>query len=180
MPVLKSPEVIVVKTVSGDTTTFSQKTRQLSDNFDTDVGLNDKSGLNVISHVVELQNYPCNNPETSMRMTIRLNEAWADKGAFAEKMKTEHGVTVNCQSNPLCPKHNSITVAGLDNIKKLAEVFRETLFETAHEGATIARQMINPALLGKVVDHAEITVLEYKNRDVTNWSALIPGYGWGS
>lgn len=177
MPVLESPEVIVDQKISGLTIFRQQATRVEQDN--TDVGINDRTGLNVISTAIELyQVTPQNDPATSLRMIIRLDEAWSGANAFVKSMKDEHGVTVALSTNPFDTARTTLSVTGIKDIEKLTEVFRTTQFVSHHDGADIHRQMVNPALLGEALDKAELVVAAHKNRKTSDWGKAFLGYGW--
>ena len=178
MTVLASPEVFVEEKISG-LTIFRQTVNTAPADYDTDVGLNDFTGTNVISSAIELyQVTPQDNPESCLRMTIRLNEAWDGADAFVKDMKGAHGVDVSVSVNPFDETKSALSVTGLKNIEKVAEIFRATQFVSAHDGAEIYRQMVNPALLGEALDKAGRIVAAHHGRETADWSKAFLGYGW--
>ncbi len=179
MPRLASPEVIVEEKMSG-LTIFRQQEVIRAENDNTDVGINDSLGLNVISSTIELYLVtPTANPQTTLNMTIRLSEVWPETQDFIKNMQGKFQVGVKHSVNPFEKTRSSLSVTGLKDIEILTDVFRNVQFVSQHQGAEIYRQMVNPALLGEAVEYAEKKVGEYFLRiQKSEWPEKFEELGW--
>lgn len=192
MPVLESPEVIITPTASG-LISASQKVRTdlTKAGYETDVGLNDPSGLNVLCTSVQIYNPPVSGDcRNTVRLSLFLSEAWPQKDEFLSRMQNEHKIPVREEAMAWGSPLTHITVSGQDNIREFGKHLRVSFAETAHEDATISRQIVNAALLGTAIDAMDEVVAKSQqpkeSLGVTwatmDWdnsrAAQVNNYGW--
>lgn len=182
MPVLASPEVQVT-ICNGGLVCFEQKVDPaLSNDSQTDVGINGTTGMNVICHRIELHK-PCpqNQTESSLHMTVVLCEAWAQERDFCQTLRTQHGVDIQERTIPYSDKMMMISVRGIPNIEKLTGALRSSFVETEHKGATISRQIANAALLNTVLDAAhEMVVADRQKRKIVDGRKSYISADWSN
>ena len=163
MPVLENPEVIIKTTTSG-LASFHQKvnTEIAEAGYETDIGVNDPMGLNVVCNSIQIYDLPVQgDKQSSIRMSVYLSEQWDQKDDFMARMAAEN---INVREEPMAwgSTMTHIVVTGQDNIRQFGRHLRDSFATTSHEGATIERQIVNPALLGMAIDHVNDVVAQSK------------------
>lgn len=185
MPVLISPEVYGGATSTGHAF-FHQMKRTDLDNgdYDTDVGLNDRAGLNVIFHRVQISHDPfkAGTCEGNIRLAISVDENCAYKDQFLSSVRAE-GIEITEERREvwLDTSLHSIVVTGQQNILRFNAIARDAFIETAHEGAAIRRKFISNVLLGEAMDHINATVAKSQQPRESlgkQWAEMWPTYDW--
>lgn len=181
MPVLENPEVISSVMASG-LASFRQPVNAdvAKAEYETDVGINDPAGLNVLCNSIQLYHPPVTGDQSqAIKMSLYLGEEWAQKDDFIARLKQDHAVKVTEETLPWGNPQTVFTVTGQQNIQKFGKLLRESFAETSHQGATIQRQIVNAALLGTAIDHMNAVVAKSQepreSRGVT-WAT----YDWNA
>jgi hypothetical protein len=189
MPILENPEVIHSHYTSG-LASFRQAVRSdVAPDYETDVGVNDPMGLNVLSNAVQIYHPPVQGDKShGISMSLYLSEEWAQKNEFIARMAQDHGVKVQEEPVAWGSTMTKLQVIGQSSIHTFGKHLRESFAETVHEGATIQRQIVNPALLGTALDHMDAVVAQSQEANQslgTGWASMkwdtVPAadtYGW--
>ena len=179
MPVLENPEVIHSISTSG-LASFHQKASVeiAASDFETDVGINDPMGMNVLCNSIQIYHPPVQGDQShGISMALYLSEEWAQKSDFIARMKEDHAVTVTEEPMAWGCTLTKIKVTGQKNIHVFGKQLRETFAETVHEGATIQRQIVNPALLGTAIDQMNVMVEKSREPKISQ-GATWATYDW--
>ena len=185
MPVLKSPEVYGGPTSTGHAFFHQIKRPDRDDaDYETDVGLNDRAGLNVIFHRVQVSHDPYRHGtcEHNIRLAIYVDENCAYKDQFLASVRAKSIEITEERCEVWLDKFmHSIVVTGQENILKFNAIARDAFIETAHEGATIRRKLISNVLLGEAMDHMNATVAKSQQPHESlgkQWAEMWPTYDW--
>jgi len=178
MPILKSPEVHETICPSGLIMLRQEINRDLArEDYETDVGLNDFLGLNVLCANVHVYGPPVPNPAISL--TMFLSEQWNRKDDELQRMRDRHGLEVSEERGAWGNPMTQLSVRGAENILSFGINLRASFEETAHEGASIFRHVVHPALLGEAMEAVGKIALSTKNRPAERgWVELAREYGW--
>lgn len=180
MPVLKNPEVIDTLYTSGLTSFRQEAATDLSGDYETDVGVNDPMGLNVLCNSIQVY-HPAVKGDCAnvIQMCLYLSEEWAQSADFIARMKEDHSLHVQEERLAWGSTMTKLVVSGQNNIRTFGKHLRESFAETTHQGATIQRQIVNPALLGTAIDHMNIVVAASQERKASlgqDWAT----YDWSN
>ena len=178
MPILKSPEVLIDITSSGHAGFHQQIETDLPPQ-ETDVGVNAPTGNNVVCWQARVSHSPNPGDKASgIRLSVFLSEEWLQKDDFIAALQAQN-VNVREEDMAWGSTLTKIVATGQNDIHIFARALRESFAETAHQGATIARQIIHPALLGEALDYMNAEVSksrEQRNSLGNEWAT----YGWTS